>query len=138
MRLLGLTIQALLGFVLGIALLAGTGVAVAYWFFSQYLEAPPKPTFADGSEGTEQQRLPQAIRQQLQQGAYRARVVPSAGLNLRGAPSESVPRIGGVKQGQELIVLGSSADGGWQKVYVPQTEQRAWVTAGNLKRTGGG
>ncbi len=74
------------------------------------------------------------FNQQLPEGAYRARVVWSNGLSLRAEPTQESERIGGVAYNQEIIVLGLSEDGRWQRVRIPGSNLEGWVKAGNTEK----
>ena len=74
------------------------------------------------------------IQERFGEQAYEARVTWPSGLSLRGEPSLSASRVGGVYYDDKLIILGRSSDGDWQKVYVPESGQEAWVKAGNVQK----
>lgn len=67
--------------------------------------------------------------------AYRAVVTWPEGLSLRAEPSVNAGRVGGIAGDASIIILGTSADGNWQRVRLPWSNQEGWVKAGNTKRT---
>ncbi|HIK37598.1 MAG: SH3 domain-containing protein [Geminocystis sp.] len=93
----------------------------------------PKETPQLAAEGkkTEEKKT---STEQLPAGAYRARVIWSSGLSLRAEPTQDSERIGGVAYNTELIVLGVSEDGRWQRVRIPGSNQEGWVKAGNIEK----
>jgi hypothetical protein len=74
-------------------------------------------------------------KENLPQGAYKAKVTWSGGLSLRSNPSKDSERLSGVDYDDELIVLETSADGVWAKVRSVEGEQEGWVKVGNFKKT---
>lgn len=66
---------------------------------------------------------------------YYGKVTWETGLVLRGAPSTSAGRIGGVAYNAEVVVIEKSSDGNWEKIRVVSTNQEAWVKAGNIRQT---
>lgn len=153
--------QFILGFLLGVFVLTGTGAAAAYLFLNRLSEAPPKPTYSEkdssdtasqqGESNSEQQQVatettttstpsqpkpekPQTLEERFGEQAYKARVTWPNGLSLRGSPSLSAERIGGVYYDDQVVVIERSSDGDWQKVYIPETGQQAWVKAGNVEK----
>lgn len=144
----------ILGFIVGIILLAVGGGATGYYFFTKMSANPPKPIFAE----EQQRKLPAVkkvstaipssrspsskptpsespVREELPPGAYKARVSWSEGLSLRDSPSQDSNRIGGVAFNQEIIVLKESDDKRWQQIRLADGEQEGWIKAGNIERT---
>lgn len=66
---------------------------------------------------------------------YPARVTQPIGLILRQDPSQDAEHIGGVEYESELVVLGESDDGEWQKVKL-SNDQIGWVKGGNTEPVG--
>ncbi|MBF2055809.1 MAG: SH3 domain-containing protein [Cyanobacterium sp. T60_A2020_053] len=152
-------IQFIVGFVVGI-ILFGTGIAGgAYYFLTRMDSEPVNPTFPENTTVEETpapstpeeapvaeapepepkpepkpEPEPEAEEEKLPEGAYRARVTWSTGLSLRSNPSADAERVGGVGYNSELIILGSSSDGAWQKVKIAGGTQEGWVKAGNVDR----
>lgn len=143
----------ILGFIVGIVLLAVSGGAAGYYFFTKMSANPPKPIFAE----EQQRKLPEAkkvstaipsngkpvsqqtpkespVKKELPPGAYNARVSWSEGLSLRDSPSQDSNRIGGVAFNQEIIVLKESDDKRWQQIRLADGDQEGWIKAGNIQR----
>ena len=161
MRFLSGFIQFILGLILGLALLAGTGVAVAYYLLTQTAETPSKPLFPEEkpptpstAENSENEESPQSsptpkqeekapveeekpAEEKLEPGAYRARVTWSEGLILRDEPTLDANRIGGLGFNWEIIVLEDSQDKKWQRVRVPESDQEGWIKGGNVEKIEG-
>jgi len=74
------------------------------------------------------------IKERFGQQAYKARVTWPEGLSLRDRPSVNASRVGGVYYDDKLVIVGTSGDGDWQQVYVPESGQKAWVKAGNVEK----
>ena len=147
-------IQFLLGFLLGVMLLAGGTAAVAYYFFTKMSVNPPKPVFSSELEESsperaaenskpasqkpsEEQKSFQPVpvnKEQLEPGAYYARVTWPEGLSLRDRPSADANRIGGIAYKAKIIILKDSNDKKWQKLRIPSSSQEAWVKAGNVEK----
>jgi hypothetical protein len=94
----------------------------------------PKATTASPSLEVSPSPSPEA-KEDLPQGAYRAKVTWSGGLSLRSNPSKDSERVSGVDYDDELIVLETSADGVWAKVRSENGGQEGWVKVGNFKKT---
>ncbi|NES85097.1 MAG: SH3 domain-containing protein [Moorea sp. SIO2B7] len=161
MRRLSGFIQFILGFIIGVLLLAGGTATAAYYFFTKMAAPPARPVFSEekpkpknvaqtktspvpAKTGTKENK-PQKPKketpkpspkkkEQLPAGAYRARVTWSQGLSLRAEPTIKAERVGGVGYNSELIILKYSSDRKWQKVRVPNTGQQAWIKAGNVRK----
>ena len=155
MSLSGLA-QFIIGFLLGVFVLTGTGAAAAYFFLNQLSDAPPQPVYSeeDSEDNSEEdspaqetsstepkpepkpepEPEPKTIEDRFGEQAYEASVNWPSGLSLRSNPSNSASRVGGVYYGDKLVIIGRSSDGDWQKVYVPETGQQAWVKAGNVEK----
>ncbi|MCA1991935.1 MAG: SH3 domain-containing protein [Coleofasciculus sp. S288] len=144
-----------IGFVVGILLLAGAGVATGFYFFTKLSSNPPKPIFAEerpkASPTPKKANAPTAsnsqptsqptptpskppVTEELPPGAYKARVTWSEGLSLRDAPGSEANRVGGVAFNQEVIVLKESDDRRWQQVRLAEGTQEGWIKAGNIER----
>ncbi len=150
-------LQFLIGFIIGIVLF-GAGIAGgAYYFLTQISANPTDPSdpipTTEESNASESSSETQSVavepepkpepeptptvepeREALPDGAYRARVTWSTGLNLRAEPSENADSVGGVGFNSELIILSTSGDRNWQRVRVVGSGQEAWVKAGNVTR----
>jgi hypothetical protein len=137
----------LLGSVLGVAILIGSGVVVAYFLLTKLAEPPPKPYFANDkplttvSSPAARPSTPATAdsastnsASSLEPGAYEARVVYSGGLALRDNPSLDATRIGGVEYDQRIVILEESPDKQWQRVRSESGDLEGWVKAGNIER----
>ncbi|MGQ4645727.1 SH3 domain-containing protein [Lyngbya aestuarii] len=145
--------QFIVGVIIGISLLVGSGAATAYYFFTKLSANPAKPIFAEevpqespvakpaSSPNKPPSQTQQAKatpskppEQKLAPGTYQAVVTWPEGLSLRDAPSLEANRIGGVAYDQEVIILKKSDDQKWQQVRLADGEQQGWVKAGNVRR----
>jgi len=133
-------IQFILGFMIGVALLAGSSAAAAYLLLSGLSATPPKPIFSEeaeqvavASEEGEAQEASQPSEEELPSGAYKARVTWSQGLSLRAEPSADSERIGGIPFNREIIILEETEDQEWQKVRL-QSNQDGWIKSGNTEK----
>jgi hypothetical protein len=144
--------QFVLGFFLGIALLLGGTAALGYIVFTRMAASPEKPVFAEEKEKTKEvsdkkpveppktevspsptpQESPEAEKEDLPAGAYKARVTWSDGLSLRGNPSTDAERVGGLGYNARVIIL--ATEGQWQKVRIPSSGQEGWIKAGNVEK----
>ncbi|XTZ19260.1 MAG: SH3 domain-containing protein [cyanobacterium endosymbiont of Rhopalodia fuxianensis] len=73
-------------------------------------------------------------KEDLPSGAYKASVIWPNGLSLRAEPGEDAQRIGGLDYKDEVIILKTSLDGGWQNVRLSGNGQEGWVKAGNVQK----
>lgn len=73
--------------------------------------------------------------EKLPPNAYRAIVTWPQGLSLRAEPDINAGRVGGIETKANIIILENSADGKWQRVRLPWSNQEGWVKAGNTQRT---
>ena len=147
--------QFIIGFILGVTLIAGVGAGMAYWYFTKMSShTPTKPVFEDEVKplpsAQEDSRVaaesdvpsettpePEPIREpepELPSNAYFARVTWPQGLSLRAEPSLDAERIGGVGYNARIIILEESSDKRWQRVRIPETQREAWVKAGNVEK----
>lgn len=149
--------QFVIGFIIGITIVAGSAAGAAYYLITRHNTEPPKPVFAEDSTQISQTNNqsessepppdttttePQTTASEpepepqtnLPAGAYLAAVTWPQGLSLRQEPTIDAQRIGGVSYNAELIILSESSDGEWQKVRLPASGQEGWVKAGNVKR----
>ncbi|MFN6570677.1 SH3 domain-containing protein [Dendronalium sp. ChiSLP03b] len=153
-------LKFILGFFLALAVLIGSGVAVALYFMNRTAIPPAKPIFANDSpslqtkspKATDTESSPTSSKEptpspsatpsasptesptELPPGAYRGRVTWSQGLSLRSEPNQDAERIGGVGFNQKIIVLEESQDKAWQKIRVEGSKQEGWVKVGNTQR----
>ncbi|WP_071517835.1 SH3 domain-containing protein [Geitlerinema sp. PCC 9228] len=146
----------ILGFLLAIAILAGGSVLAALYFAARLSGRPPKPTFANDQAAKTKvaQTSPSPKTPATSSPAPAPSPSPSPspapspppnsqpalvtwpqGLILRGAPSYEADRIGGIPYEGKVYIIKKSADGVWEKVWVPEDNQRGWVKAGNTRET---
>lgn len=142
-------LKFILGVFLAIAVLLGSGVAVALYFMNRSSNPPPRPLFANDTpslgiaapKATEIQASPTpptatptpTPTETLPPGAYRGRVTWSQGLSVRAEPNQDAQRVAGVAFDEEVIVLEESPDKSWQKIRL-QGQQEGWVRIGNTQR----
>lgn len=144
----------IIGFFVGIFILAAGGVIAAYYFWTKLSITPAKPIFAEeqpkkaptvkkasnvqaSNSKPKSQPAPTPSKppaQELPPGAYKARVTWPEGLSLRDAPGTDSNRVGGVMFNQEVIVLKQSGDQKWQQVRLAEGEQGGWIKSGNTEK----
>jgi Bacterial SH3 domain len=147
-------LKLILGFVLAIAVLVGSGVAVALYFINRTATPPPKPMYSNDnpplaapvanktkaeakptSEAKpETSPSPTPSPESLPKGAYRGSVTWAQGLSLRAEPNQDAERVGGVGFNEKIIVLEESQDKVWQKIRTEGSKQEGWVKVGNTQR----
>ena len=155
---LSATIQFILGFVIGISLIAGVSGAAIYAYYQKMSVLPKKPNFPEVTASPESATEPaddidieplesnitseqaeaepeEVVEPELPPNAYRAVVTWPEGLSLRSEPSVDADRIGGIGADATIIILEDSADGKWQRVRLPWNSQEGWVKGGNTERT---
>ena len=174
-RRLSATVQFLLGFLLGIILIAGLSASAIFLYYRKMSTLPEKPVFSESPssqelelnttdsstivkessetaiaqdevklseesnaatlEETEQEEdTEEASESELPPNAYRAVVTWPQGLSLRAQPNNDANRVGGIYVDDKIIILENSANGKWQRIRVPGSNQEGWVKAGNTKR----
>ncbi|MCC5635755.1 SH3 domain-containing protein [Nostoc sp. CHAB 5844] len=149
-------LKLILGFVLAIAVLLGTGLTVALYFVNRTAIPPTKPIFANDNPSLKNQAAKEANDksaptsttepepetsptptksvEELPPGAYQGRVTWSQGLSLRAEPSQEAQKVGGVTFNQKIIVLQENPDKTWVKIRLEGSEQEGWVKVGNIER----
>ncbi|MBE9207167.1 SH3 domain-containing protein [Nostoc sp. LEGE 06077] len=146
-------LKLILGFVLAIAVLLGTGLTVALYFINQTAIPPTKPIFANDNPSLKNQATKEAKDEtptepeptttptptptptkQLPPGAYPGRVTWSEGLSLRAEPNQEAEKVGGVTFNQKITVLEENPDKTWVKIRPEDSEQEGWVKIGNIER----
>ena len=148
--------QFILGFLVGVALIAGTAAGAAYYYFKKISSnVPEKPVYTEetvakqeesteksqdsgAKDNTEAQKKapePVASKPEIPEGSYYASVTWPQGLSLRAEPSNNAARIGGISYNAKILILEDSADKKWQRVQIPWSKQEGWVKGGNTKRT---
>lgn len=148
------TFKFLIGFFIGVSILAGCGAAAGYYFFTKLAALPPRPVFAEekpkpkpiAKAKTTNPKKPNAAAspqaspetsttsEKLEPGQYIARVTWEEGLSLRESAGQDANRIGGVEYNQRIVVLGESDDKKWQKIRLADGEQVGWIKAGNIEK----
>ncbi len=143
-------LKFILGVSLAIAVLIGSGVAVALYFMNRTAIPPAKPVYSNDSPAL-QTKSPKATDKEttptpsasapskeptetLPPGAYRGRVSWSEGLSMRAEPNQDAERIGGATFNQKVIILEESQDKDWQKIRLEGGKQEGWVKSGNIER----
>ncbi len=149
-------LQFILGFSLGVLLLAGGTTALGFLFLSRMTSLPAKPVFTEEKQPvattkptttktpaqevkeepspTPSPETEEPEKPELPPGAYKAKVNWSEGLSIRSEPNADASRIGGFEYNQELIILETSSDGKWQKARLAGGEQEGWIKAGNVEK----
>jgi hypothetical protein len=152
-----------LGFLLAIAILAGSGFAVALYLMNRTSILPEKPVFSNDKSPTQANSTKQKVNKDTSQkvastdntpkptpsptptsetdesskdlppGAYQARVTWPQGLSIRGEADTNAERVGGVAFNSKVVVLEESPDKAWQKIRIDGTEQEGWIKSGNTK-----
>ena len=159
LKVISHTIQFILGFVLGVSLIAGVSAVAGYYYFTKMSsKVPQKPIYEEekvATEGTKSAIIPEkttdassietklplfpgeaekAPEPAIPENAYYARVTWPQGLSLRAAPGIDSARIGGVAYNARILILEESSDKQWQRIQIPGNKQEGWVKAGNVKR----
>lgn len=148
----------ILGFTLAIAVLLGSGITIALYFFNRTTILPEKPIFANDPSQLKSKKqkinqakatstskpksnsksnpkpTPKPTPTSLPPGAYLARVTWPQGLSIRAQPALGAKNVGGIPVNQKVIILQTSQDKRWQKIRVEGSSQEGWVKAGNTKR----
>jgi cytoskeletal protein RodZ len=154
-------LKLILGFVLAIAVLLGTGLTVALYFVNRTAIPPARPTFANDNPSVKTQTAketkaqstseptletkpessptptpsPTKSPEELPPGAYQGRVTWPDGLSLRAEPNQSSEKVGGVTFNQKITVLEENPDKTWVKIRLEGSTQEGWVKIGNIERT---
>jgi Bacterial SH3 domain len=153
-------LKFILGFLLAIAILIGSGVATALYFMNRTAIPPAKPVFSNDnpSQRTQPAKATEKVAKTtesssatpsptpsespkveesakpLPPGAYQGKVTWSQGLSLRAEPKQDAQRVGGVGFNQKVVILEESDDKLWQKIRQEDTNQEGWVKAGNTQK----
>ena len=161
---LSATVQFILGFALGISLIAGVSGAFVFAYYKKMSTLPKKPVYsgvpapesaakpastptiqpiesntaenavAELELEPESEPEPEPEPEPLPANAYRAEVTWPEGLSLRAEPDIEADRIGGIAFEDSIIILEDSNDAAWQKVRL-SNGQEGWVKGGNTERT---
>lgn len=158
------TLQFILGFVLGISIIAGTSGAIIFAYYAKMSKLPKKPVFSTATQTAPQADIEpiepskplestisdnpelktepetpsteenQDSESELPPNAYRAVVTWPEGLSLRAEPDADAERIGGIENKATIIILEDSADGRWQRVRLPWNDREGWIKGGNIEK----
>ena len=160
LKRLSATVQFILGFALGISLIAGISGTLIFAYYKRMSVLPQKPEFSEAEVATETANLEPAENEPLEStiasepvvetapvveeveppepelppNAYRATITWPEGLSLRAEPAIDAERVGGIGADATIIILEDSADGKWQRVRLPWNGQEGWVKGGNTKK----
>ncbi|MBD2292314.1 SH3 domain-containing protein [Anabaena sphaerica FACHB-251] len=150
--------KLILGFLLAIAVLLGSGLTIALYFVNRTAIPPEKPTYANDNPKPKADKpkvaevkdtstpkptptstpsptpTPTESPDSLPPGAYKAVVTWPQGLSMRDKPTLDAQSVGGVGANEKLIILEESQDKNWQKIRIEGTDKEGWVKAGNTKR----
>ena len=158
------TVQFILGFAIGISLIVGVSGSLVFAYYKKMSTLPKKPDFPvaavpsnsasndveasttieplESNTAPEEEEAiepevsePEVSEPELPADAYYAKVTWPQGLSLRSEPDPNAGRVGGIGFEKTIIILENSADGNWQRVRLPWSEQEGWVKAGNVERT---
>jgi hypothetical protein len=153
-------LKFILGFVLALAVLLGTGLTVALYFVNRTVVSPSKPIFANDHPSSQPKKPKTSPKPQSKKSAtptpkptpkptetptptpkptppnaYTGNITWAEGLSMRSEPNTNSPTIGGVGGNKKVIVLEESDDKKWQKIRIVDTDQEGWVKAGNIQRS---
>jgi uncharacterized protein YgiM (DUF1202 family) len=153
--------QFVIGFTLGISIVAGGAVSFGYILLTRMTGTPPKPVYSEetakpkedskepaiasgaSESGTtsnneastsQPESTPKEVEKPLPLGAYKAVVSYKDGLSMRSDANKDADRIGSVLVNDEIIVLQESEDKKWQKIRIAKNDKEGWVKAGNIKK----
>lgn len=150
-------LKFILGILLAIAVLLGSGVVVGLYFLNRTSIPPSKPIYAndspavkdpDGKNKTEPtptseakpetsptpSPTPKETEEALPKGAYRGRITWPQGVSLRSEPTQDSERVGGAAFNEKVIVLEENQDKIWKKVRVESSKIEGWTKVGNIER----
>ena len=154
-------LKVILGFILAIAVLLGTGLTVALYFVNRTAVTPPKPLYANDNPSKQIKKPKATPKSQSQKSAtpnptssptatptptptespkalppdaYEGTVTWAQGLSMRSEPDANSSTTGGVGGNKKVIILEESADKKWQKIRIADTDKEGWVKAGNIQR----
>ncbi|AUS99055.1 peptide-binding protein [Nostoc sp. CENA543] len=151
-------LKFILGFLLAIAVLVGSGVAVALYFMNRTSIPPARPIYANDSptvatptpkktnvkttstSKTSPNPTPSPTPistetpEALPPGAYKGRVTWSEGVSLRAAAQQDAERVGSVAFNEQVIVLEANQDKSWVKIRTEGSKQEGWLKIGNIEK----
>ncbi|WP_353258767.1 SH3 domain-containing protein [Prochlorothrix hollandica] len=153
-------LRFVLGLSLGMVLLLTGTISVARYLIEQFTVPPPKPLFAEElpspppdptpdptpvptaalvpsplpnpspSPSPSPKPSPSPSPSPSRPPGQAAKVSWPEGLRIRDTPNVSAASVGGVEYNQDVVILETSADGNWQRIWSNGTE--GWVKTGNL------
>lgn len=148
--------QFIIGFTLGISIVAGGAISFGYILLTRMTGTPPKPVYSEetakpkeeskeleiassneastSKSQSESTPIPKEVEKPLPLGAYKALVSYKDGLSMRLEASKDADRIGSVLFNDEIIVLQESEDKKWQKIRIAKNDKEGWVKSGNIKK----
>ncbi|WP_414754461.1 SH3 domain-containing protein [Anabaena sp. CCY 9910] len=151
-------LKFILGILLAIAVLLGSGVAVGLYFMNRTAIPPTKPMYANDIPAlkdpdskknkiepvsTPQAKIettptpspsPTETEKPLPKGAYKGRITWPQGVSLRAEPTQEAERVGGAGFDEKIIVLEENPDKLWKKVRVESSKIEGWTKVGNIER----
>lgn len=151
-------LKFILGFLLAITVLVGSGVAVALYFMNRTSIPPARPIYANdspaiatpASKKTEPKTTstPKAVAsatptpsatptetpEALPPGAYKGRVTWADGVSLRAEAQQEAERVGSVAFNEQVIVLETNQDKSWVKIRTEASKQEGWLKIGNVEK----
>jgi Bacterial SH3 domain len=144
--LVGLS-KFLLGFTLAIGILVIAGVGFTNYVIMRLSDLPARPTFpndvSEKSKGSpaakdaaQDAKAPESPAPEASASpteGYAAKITQPIGLLVREEPSADSNQIDGVAFEEEVTVLETSSDGGWQKVKLGNGNS-GWVKGGNTEK----
>ena len=150
------SVQLLIGILAGLvglgAILSGAGY---YFVVTQMGTRPPKPIFAEERGGPKPVAAKKAktkttvgtkpalaakdplnpdAPEQLQPGAYDAKVVWKDGLSLKKDPEPGAEKVGGVAFNAKVAIIKTSDDKQWVLIQTETDNLQGWVRAGNIDK----
>jgi Bacterial SH3 domain len=141
--LVGLS-KFLLGFTLAVAILLGAGVIFTNFLIGRLSSLPARPTFPNdlqpkasavqpdaSPEAAKPEEAPAPIASPAQ--GYTAKVTQPIGLLVRAEASADSSEVGGVAFEEEVTVLETSTDGGWERIKLNNGTE-GWVKGGNTEK----
>jgi Bacterial SH3 domain len=140
--LVGLS-KFLLGFTLAVAILLGAGVIFTNFVIGRLSGLPARPTFPNDAQPKAAVAAKDPAKPAPAEAAkspepapaegYAAKVTQPVGLLVRAEPSADSNEVDGVAFEEEVTVLETSADGGWQRVRLANGSE-GWVKGGNTEK----
>jgi hypothetical protein len=150
-------LKFILGILLAIAVLLGSGVAVGLYFLNRTSIPPTKPIYANDSPALKDpdsknktqptpkseakpetsatpSPTPTESEEALPKGAYRGKITWPQGVSLRAEPTTESERVGGAAFNEKIIVLEENPDKVWKKVRVESSKIEGWTKVGNIER----